>query len=207
MTALLHPCFSDPDPLQDFCVADLKETITLNGFACKPVSQVTSTDFFFDGLTKEGNTTNVFGSMVTPGNVLSFPGLNTLGISMNRVDYAPGGLNPPHTHPRATEVGVIIKGKLLVGFVTTENVFYSKVLKAGEMFVVPRGMMHFQQNVGAGKAHTITAFNSQLPGAVVIPHTFFASQPPIPNEVLSKTFQARPDMAKSKFQHPIRILN
>ncbi|XWS51051.1 hypothetical protein CRYUN_Cryun12cG0143000 [Craigia yunnanensis] len=64
-------------------------------------------------------------SSLTPGNVLTFPGLNTLGIAMNRVDFGPGGLNPPHLHPRASEIGVVIEGKLLVGFVTSNNVFYS----------------------------------------------------------------------------------
>ncbi|KAJ4705674.1 O-fucosyltransferase family protein [Melia azedarach] len=30
---------ADPDPLQDFCVADLNATISLNGFPCKPAAQ------------------------------------------------------------------------------------------------------------------------------------------------------------------------
>ncbi|PON34173.1 Bicupin, oxalate decarboxylase/oxidase [Parasponia andersonii] len=94
---------ADPDPLQDFCVADLNATFSVNGYPCKPISQVTSEDFFFDGLSKEGNTNNIFGIGVTLGNVQTFPGLNTLGISMNRADFATGGVNPPHTHPRATD--------------------------------------------------------------------------------------------------------
>ncbi|KAJ4851372.1 hypothetical protein Tsubulata_006689 [Turnera subulata] len=198
----LHVSSSDPDPLQDFCVADLKAPISVNGFPCKPAAAVTSDDFFFDGFTKEGNTTNIFGWSVTPANVLAFPGLNTLGISMNRVDFAPGGLNPPHSHPRATETGVVIKGKLLVGFVTTSNVFYSKVMTAGQMFVVPRGLVHFQLNVGEGKALLFTAFNSHLPGSAVVPTTLFASSPSIPVEVLTKAFQvdkATIDIIKSKF--------
>ncbi|KAI3994172.1 hypothetical protein MKX01_012429 [Papaver californicum] len=187
------PCYSDPDQLQDFCVADLNATMTfLNGFPCKPVSQVSSSDFFFSGLTKEGNTNNVFGVGVTPGNVLSFPGLNTLGLSMNRVDYAPGGVNPLHSHPRATEAGVIIKGEvLLVGFISTTNVFYSKVLKKGEMFVIPKGL-----------AVTITSFNSQLHGAAVLPATLFASNPAIPNDILAANFQVDETVItsiKSKF--------
>ncbi|CAN4088185.1 unnamed protein product [Withania somnifera] len=194
---------ADPDPLQDFCVAILNSTSTsLNGFPCKPASEVTSEDFFFDGLTKEGNTDNVLGFSPTFGNVLSFPGLNTLGISMNRVDYAPGGLNPPHTHPRATESGVVIKGKLFVGFLTTDNVLYSKVLTAGQMFVVPPGLVHFQMNIGKEKAMTITAFNSHLPGAVVLANTLFASKPPIPDVVLTKAFQVEAsviDGIKAKF--------
>ncbi|ONI08515.1 hypothetical protein PRUPE_5G183100 [Prunus persica] len=193
---------ADPDPLQDFCVADLNASTSVNGFPCKPVSKTTSDDFFFDGLSKEGNTSNPFGANLTAGNVLAFPGLNTLGISMNRVDFAPGGINPPHSHPRASESGVVIEGKLLVGFVTTNNVFYSKVLSAGQMFVIPRGLVHFQLNVGEGKALAFTAFNSQLPGAVVLPLTLFASMPSIPDQVLTKALQVDKDVIntiRSKF--------
>ncbi|XP_040990538.1 rhicadhesin receptor-like [Juglans microcarpa x Juglans regia] len=194
---------ADPDSLQDFCVADQSaSSISVNGFPCKPASKVTSDDFFFDGLTKVGDTSNIFGSNVTGGNVLTFPALNTLGISMNRVDFAPGGLNPPHTHPRATESGVVIEGKLLVGFVTTGNVYHSKVLTSGQMFVIPRGLVHFQKNVGVGKALIITAFNSQLPGAVVLPFTLFASTPSIPDDVLTRAFQVEEKVVeyiKSKF--------
>ncbi|KAF3614509.1 Germin-like protein 3-7 [Capsicum annuum] len=194
---------ADPDPLQDFCVAILNSTSTsLNGFPCKPASEVTSEDFFFDGFTKEGNTDNALGFSPTFGNVLSFPGLNTLGIAMNRVDFAPGGLNPPHSHPRATESGVVIKGKLFVGFLTTNNVLYSKVLTVGQMFVVPRGLVHFQMNVGKEKAITITAFNSQLPGVATLANTLFGSNPPIPDDVLTKAFQVEAsviDGIKAKF--------
>ncbi|XP_059645575.1 germin-like protein subfamily T member 2 [Cornus florida] len=195
-------CSADPDSLQDFCVADLKASPSVGGFPCKPASEVSSDDFFFDGLSKEGNTSNVFGATVTAGNVLAFPGLNTLGISMNRVDYAPGGINPPHSHPRSTESGVIIEGKVLVGFVTTGNVFHSKVLTAGQMFVIPKGLVHFQMNVGEGKALAFTAFNSQLPGSNVLPTTLFASTPSIPNDVLTKAFQVEEEVIngiKTKF--------
>ncbi|KAI3876168.1 hypothetical protein MKW98_029120 [Papaver atlanticum] len=197
------PCYSDPDQLQDFCVADLNATTTfLNGFPCKPVSQVSSSDFFFVGFHKEGDTNNIFGVGVTAGNVLSFPGLNTLGLSMNRVDFSPGGVNPLHSHPRATEAGIIIMGKVLVGFISTSNVYYSKVLDEGNMFVIPKGLVHFQKNVGPGKAIILTSFNSQLPGAVVLPTTLFASNPEIPNDVLATNFQADETVInsiKSKF--------
>ncbi|KAF8408014.1 hypothetical protein HHK36_007154 [Tetracentron sinense] len=183
-------CHADPDPLQDLCVADLNASISVNGFPCKPLHEVKSDDFFYDGLSKEGNTTNVFGSKVSIGDVLAFPGLNTLGVSWNRVDFAAGtGVNPPHLHPRASETLVVLEGKLLVGFVTTTHVLYSKVLKAGEMFVFPRGLVHFQLNVGKGKAFFLAAFNSQNPGVVFLPTTLFVTTPSIPNEVLSKAFQ------------------
>jgi quercetin dioxygenase-like cupin family protein len=200
----LPSLLADPDPSQDFCVADLSasRSSSVNGFPCKPASKVTSNDFFFDGLSKEGDTRGIFGSNLTAGNVLAFPGLNTLGISVNRVDFAPGGVNPPHSHPRATEIVLAILGQVLVGFVTTENVYYSKVLTAGQIFVIPKGLVHFQRNVGQGKALAFTSFNSQLPGAAIVPLNLFASAPSIPNEVLTKTFQVGEDVVnsiKSKF--------
>jgi hypothetical protein len=42
---------ADPDPLQDFCVADLSTNAPLvNGFPCKPRSTITAEDFVFRGL-------------------------------------------------------------------------------------------------------------------------------------------------------------
>ncbi|KAB1220690.1 Germin-like protein subfamily T member 2 [Morella rubra] len=78
-----------------------------------------------------------------------------------------------------------MKGKLLVGFVTIGNMFYSKVLTTGQMFVIPQGLVHFRKNVGEGKALAFTTFNSHMPGAVVLPFALFASTPPIPNGVLT----------------------
>ncbi|KAJ4916153.1 Germin-like protein subfamily T member 2 [Raphanus sativus] len=191
---------SDPDPLQDFCVGDLRASPSINGFPCKP--SVSASDFFFSGLAGPLNTSNPNGVAISPANVLTFPGLNTLGLSMNNVEFAPGGVNPPHSHPRATEVGVVIEGSVFVGFLTTNNTLFSKVINAGEMFVVPRGLVHFQWNVGKGKARLITAFNSQLSGVVVLPSTLFGSVPEIPNAVLTKTFRtddATVNNLKSKF--------
>ncbi|PON86124.1 Germin [Trema orientale] len=193
---------ADPDPLQDFCVADLNATLSVNGYPCKPKSQVTSEDFFFDGLIKEGNVNIGTGVLLALADVQSFPGLNTLGLSMIRADFAPGGLIPPHTHPRASETGVVIEGKLLVGFVTTDNVLHSKVLNAGQMFLFPRGLLHFALNVGEGKARILVAFDSQLPGIALVSTSLFASTPPVPNQVLTKTFLVGDDVIneiKSKF--------
>ncbi|GAB4860758.1 hypothetical protein Ancab_035921 [Ancistrocladus abbreviatus] len=193
---------TDPDPLQDFCVADLTASPSVNGFPCKVASSVTSADFFSNVLVHKGNTSNVFHSKVTAANVLVFPALNTLGTSMNRIDFEPNGLNPPHSHPRATELGILLRGQVMVGFVTTGNVFHSKVLTKGEMFVVPRGLVHFIKNVGKGTALIVTSFNSQQPGIAVVPTTLFAAKPSIPNEILGQTFQVAETVVediKSKF--------
>jgi quercetin dioxygenase-like cupin family protein len=182
---------SDPDLLQDFCVADniSSGSVKVNGFPCKDPKTVKATDFLFQGLRNEGSTNNMFGSLVTRANVETFPGLNTLGMSVNRVDFAPGGVNPPHFHPRATEIVFVVEGTILAGFITTNNTLFSQKLEKGDAFVVPRGLVHFQQNIGSVNAVVIAAFNSQLPGTQVLPLSLFGSSPPVPEDVLAKAFQ------------------
>ncbi|KAL9274622.1 Nectarin-1-like protein, partial [Drosera capensis] len=136
-----------------------------------------------------GATNNTQGSVVTGANVEMIPGLNTLGVSLARIDYAPGGLNPPHTHPRATEIVFVLYGELDVGFITTANVLVSKHIVAGEVFVFPRGLVHFQKNNGYMPTAVIAAFNSQLAGTQSIAVTLFTSSPPVPDNVLTKAFQ------------------
>ncbi|KAJ1416536.1 RmlC-like cupin domain superfamily [Sesbania bispinosa] len=182
----------DPSPLQDFCVA-INDTKTggvfVNGKFCKDPKLATPNDFFYS--LKEGNTSNPVGSKVTPASVNEIPGLNTLGISMARIDFAPKGLNPPHTHPRATEILIVLEGTLYVGFVTSnpQNRLITKVLNKGDVFVFPIGLIHFQLNVGYGNAVAIAGLSSQNPGVIPIAKSVFGSNPRISSEVLTKAFQ------------------
>ncbi|KAL5582766.1 hypothetical protein UlMin_015208 [Ulmus minor] len=187
--AFLGNSAADPDLLQDICVADLKSGVKVNGFACKDAANATADDFFFAGIAKPGATNNTFGSLVTGANVEKIPGLNTLGVSLSRIDYAPGGINPPHTHPRATEIVFVLDGELDVGFITTANKLISRSIKKGEVFVFPRGLVHFQKNNGKVSAAVIAGFNSQLPGTQSIATTLFAATPAVPDNVLTKAFQ------------------
>ncbi|XVF42422.1 hypothetical protein PTKIN_Ptkin01aG0361500 [Pterospermum kingtungense] len=181
----------DPSPLQDFCVAinDTKTGVFVNGKVCKDPKLATAEDFFFRGLNKPGNTANQLGSKVTPVNVLQMPGLNTLGISLARIDFAPYGLNPPHTHPRGTEILTVLEGTLYVGFVTSDNRLITKVLYPGDVFVFPIGLIHFQFNVGNTNAVALAGLSSQNPGVITIAKAVFGSNPAINPNVLVKAFQ------------------
>ncbi|CAK9167709.1 unnamed protein product [Ilex paraguariensis] len=121
------------------------------------------------------------------------PWLNTLGISLARIDFGPNGLNPPHTHPRATEILVVLEGTLHVGFVTSNlnsgNRLFTKVLHAGDVFVFPIGLIHFQFNVGKTNAVAIVALSSQNPRIITITDAVFGLTPPISVDVLTKAFQ------------------
>ncbi|KAL3349944.1 hypothetical protein AABB24_022813 [Solanum stoloniferum] len=188
---------SDPSPLQDFCVAvdDSKNAVFVNGKFCKNPMDVTANDFFRPGLNMAGNTSNQLGSAVTAVNVNNLAGLNTLGISLARIDFAPYGLNPPHTHPRATEVLALFEGTLYVGFVLSnpgpnmKNKLFTKILHPGDVFVFPVGLIHFQFNVGKTNAVAFAGLSSQNPGVITIANAVFGSDPPINDDVLAKAFQ------------------
>ncbi|KAL5227438.1 hypothetical protein ABZP36_015703 [Zizania latifolia] len=199
----------DPDMLQDICVADYKSfqgPVRVNGFPCKREVNVTADDFFFGGLAKAADvySGNPMGSKVTGADVETIPGLNTLGVSMARVDYAPwGGVNPPHSHPRATEIIFVAEGTLEVGFVTAaSNRLITRTVPKGGVFVFPRGLVHFERSVGEAAAVAISAFNSQLPGTQTVAEALFGATPAVATDVLARAFQTDGGVVeniKSKF--------
>ncbi|KAF8775073.1 hypothetical protein HU200_005125 [Digitaria exilis] len=150
-------------------------------------------DFFKAAkLDEPRNTKGKVGSNVTLINIMQLAGLNTLGISLARIDYAPLGENPPHTHPRATEILTVLEGTLYVGFVTSNpnNTLFAKVLNKGDVFVFPEGLIHFQFNPVHDKpAIALAALSSQNPGVITITNAVFGSKPPISDDVLAKAFQ------------------
>ncbi|XP_073101261.1 putative germin-like protein 2-1 [Elaeis guineensis] len=153
---------------------------------------VKADDFFLSGLDKPGDTANKLGSNVTLVNVEKIAGLNTLGISLARIDFAPYGLNPPHIHPRATEILTVLEGSLYVGFVTSnpDNRLFTRVINKGDVFVFPQGLIHFQFNYVTKNAVAIAALSSQNPGVITVANAVFGSKPPISRDVLAKAFQA-----------------
>ncbi|KAH7442275.1 hypothetical protein KP509_03G079700 [Ceratopteris richardii] len=184
---------SDPDFVQDICVANMNSTITLNGYACKTVAESSAEDFWSPLLGKPGNITSSLGSLVTLANVEKYPGLNTFGLSLARIDFVEGGVNPPHIHPRASEIVYLARGSVYVGFVTTGNKLFAKTINEGEMFLFPKGLIHFQMNVGKGDAVILAALSSQNPGTSQVARASFASSPSIETSLLAKAFQLKDD--------------
>ncbi|TXG65872.1 hypothetical protein EZV62_007147 [Acer yangbiense] len=188
----------DPSPLQDFCVAvnDTKTAIFVNGKVCKDPTLATPDDFTFSGLNIPTDTNNFLGQNSILVTVDQFPGLNTLGVAIARVDYAPGGVNPPHTHPRGTELLLVVEGTIFAGFVDSNNTLFGKILYPGDLMVFPLSMVHFQINVGKTVGVAIAAFNSQNPGVITIANSVFGTNPPIDPYALARAFQMDVNVVK-----------
>ncbi|KAH6788223.1 RmlC-like cupins superfamily protein [Perilla frutescens var. hirtella] len=189
----------DPDPLQDFCIAvnDTKAAVFVNGKICKDPKTVTADDFYYPGgVSFPKPITNPLGSKITLVYDEILAGLNTQGVAIAYLEFAPDGLNPPHEHPRGSEIFLVLEGTLYAGLITSnppnpndKNPLFSKILNPGDVFVFPRGMTHFQHNIGKTKAVAIAAFNSQNPGVMTIGKSIFGSEPSVPPEILAKAFQ------------------
>lgn len=163
--------------------------VRVNGYPCKDIANVTAADFYFEGIANALVPNNSFNVAISTAFVDQVPGINTLGISMVRADFGPGGLVPPHTHPRATEMIFVLDGVVNVSFITTSNVVISQTVKKGGVFVVPFGLVHYLKNIGKEPASVLAALNSQFAGTFAWSLTLFRAQPAIPDDILATTFQ------------------
>ncbi|XP_042477763.1 auxin-binding protein ABP19a-like [Macadamia integrifolia] len=181
--------FSSSSPshgaVQDFCVADFKAPEGPAGYSCKMPANVTVDDFVFS-LVKAGNTSNIIKAAVSPAFAAQFPGVNGLGISIARLDLAPGGVIPMHTHPGASEVLVVVQGSIVAGFISsTANTVYLKTLKKGDIMVFPQGLLHFQVNARGIPVIAFVGLSSPSPGLQILDFALFAND--LPSALVEKT--------------------
>ncbi|KAM3692920.1 hypothetical protein ACJW31_08G125000 [Castanea mollissima] len=109
-------------------------------------------------------------------------------VSFEVLQFPAGTPNPPHTHPCAFELLFLVQGTLHVGFVDTTNKLFTQTLQSGDIFVFPKGLVHFQYNADPqGPALAISAFGSANAGTVSIPNALFTTG--IDNNVLAKSFK------------------
>jgi len=107
-------------------------------------------------------------------NTLNFPALIGHGISMTIGFIDPCGINNPHTHPRATEMLLMIEGEMRVGFFMENGArFIGNTLKLGQATVFPQGSIHFEVNTGCTPATFVAAFNHQDPGVQTTATAYF----------------------------------
>ncbi|KAJ9147632.1 hypothetical protein P3X46_029769 [Hevea brasiliensis] len=110
------------------------------------------------------------------------------GVFVAALIYPPSGINPPHAHPKAAELLIVIQGVLEVGFVDSTNKLFTQTLQVPEMFIFPKGLVHFQVNTRSDSpVYALGMFGSANAGTVSLPSTLFASG--ISAEILSKAFK------------------
>lgn len=165
----------DPDILSDFLVPANQTNVDGNFFTYTGMRVLVNEDF-------PTNFTILKATMV------EFPALNGQSVSYAVLQFPTGTLNPPHTHPRSAELLFLVDGNLEVGFVDTTNKLFTQNLQAGDMFIFPKGLVHYQYNADPNNpAIAISAFGSANAGTVSLPKTLFATN--IDDTILAKSFK------------------
>nr|XP_043623923.1 germin-like protein 9-3 [Erigeron canadensis] len=166
---------SDPDILFDYIVPPNVTIVDGNFFTYTKIRG------FFD-VQNSTDTKSMAASMV------EFPALNGQSVSFSILQLAPGGVSAPHTRPHATGLFLVLAGQFEVGFVDTSNKLYTQTLETGDMFIFPKGLVHYQYNPDMKKpAVGVAGFGSASATVVSVPKTLFETN--IEDEVLAKSFK------------------
>ncbi|MBA0863628.1 hypothetical protein Goshw_023785 [Gossypium schwendimanii] len=183
-------CLADNDNLQDACPTNTTVTrmVFINGFPCKNPSSISSADFTTSNLKHAGDTDNFLHSSVNIVTAADFPGLNTLGLSIARTDLDLDGMVMPHSHPRASELFFVHKGIVLAGFIDTNNTLFESLINEGDVFLFPRGLLHFCMNAGYEPAIAFSVMNSQNPGVVSIGGAVFETDKLLIDKIMANFY-------------------
>ncbi|OWM64063.1 hypothetical protein CDL15_Pgr011518 [Punica granatum] len=167
----------DPDILTDFVVP-------------QGANEVNATFFTYTGMrTLIQEQAQPANFTVTKATMAEFPALNGQSVSYAVLQFPVGTVNPPHTHPRASELLLLTYGSLEVGFIDTTSKLYTQTLQAGDIFVFPKGLVHFQYNPSPKDfALAVSAFGSASAGTVSLPVSVFGTG--IDDTILAKSFKS-----------------
>ncbi|KAF0911532.1 hypothetical protein E2562_011162 [Oryza meyeriana var. granulata] len=175
LAAVLSAGAADPDILTDFVVPNDTDPSGIDGA------------FFTYKNLVAGNSADPAKLTVTKATRAEFPALLGQSVSYAALVFGAGTVNPPHIHPRASELLLVVQGPLLVGLIDAarNGTVYTQALQTGDMFVFPKGMVHFQFNNGTDVARAFSAFGSASPGTISLPAALFGSG--IDDAVLGKS--------------------
>lgn len=95
----------------------------------------------------------------------TMPSLIGTGSSMTVGFLSPCGMNTPHTHPRGTELNIVVEGSLVTTMILENGVraVQNNVTKY-QMNVFPQGALHMEFNPDCTDAVFVAGFNNEDAG-------------------------------------------
>ncbi|CAI9105661.1 OLC1v1004639C1 [Oldenlandia corymbosa var. corymbosa] len=174
----------DPDITDDFLIPSNVNPNSIDG------------NFFtFTGLRKIVGS-NVPDFRATKVTKTEFPALDGQGVSLSILQFPPGSINPPHSHPRSWEALFVLSGSVELGFIDpSTGKLNNKTMPTNYFYVVPQGTMHYQQNANkSAAASVLSAFGSSNPGTISLPTALFGTG--VDDKILSRSFATDVDTIK-----------
>ncbi|RVX10428.1 Germin-like protein 3-1 [Vitis vinifera] len=147
--------------------------------------------FTTSALSKPGNTSaNPFGFSITLTNTMKLARVQHNGPDHGSGRYSSQWAGPTPQPPEGLGGGHTPEGCAPSGVIDTSNRLFTQLLRPGDSFVFPKGMIHFLYNLDSlAPAVVLAGLNSQNPGTQLTSTAAFATNPRLPDEVLKKAFQ------------------
>lgn len=131
-------------------------------------------DFMTDGTAPEGAEAKGKGGFSISATAETFPALIGNGAGMTLAFLGPCGMNTAHVHPRATELNVVVQGRLVTNFVQENGVEpVANTMKTFQMSAFPKGAIHQEYNPDCTDAIFVAGFDNEDPGVQTIAQNFF----------------------------------
>jgi oxalate decarboxylase/phosphoglucose isomerase-like protein (cupin superfamily) len=114
-------------------------------------------------------------------NKKQFPCLKGLAVQMLKLK--PGAVREPHSHPNAEQLDYCLSGHARVGIVGPEGQKQILDLHEGDISFVPRGYVHWIENVGSAQLHFLVILSHEMPETIELSETLTG----VPGKTLSTT--------------------
>ncbi|RYP92296.1 hypothetical protein DL770_001609 [Monosporascus sp. CRB-9-2] len=144
-------------------------------------------DYVFDFNDREvpGSESEGRGGFSTSATARTFPALIGNGAAMTLGFLGPCGMNTAHVHNRATELNVVVKGRLVTNFVIENGVEpIANTMELYQMSVFPQGAIHQEFNPDCEDTVFVAGFNDPDPGVEQVAQAFFNLNPDVVSATL-----------------------
>lgn len=103
-----------------------------------------------------------------------------------------GGVREPHWHPNANEMAYCVDGKALVTLFSPKNLRDSFTLNKGDVMYIPRGYLHYIENIHSDETIIVLAYDHGAPEDLDLS----ASVSSMSSHVLEATFKSFPKIKR-----------
>ncbi|TID04101.1 Spherulin-1A [Colletotrichum higginsianum] len=145
-------------------------------------------DFVFDfndAGAPAGSESRGKGGFSTSATAKTFPALIGNGAAMTLAFLGPCGMNTAHVHNRATELNVVVKGRLVTNFIVENGLDpIANTMDTFQMSVFPQGAIHQEFNPDCEDAVFVAGFNDVDPGVEQVAQAFFNLRPDVVSATL-----------------------
>ncbi|OAY70180.1 Germin-like protein 11-1 [Ananas comosus] len=87
----------------------------------------------------------------------------------------------------------VAHGTVVAGFIDSNGWLFQRTIDEGDVFMFPRGLLHFCVNAGFGLATAYSVFNSQNPGVVSIAGSMFTPESEVVQRMVERMLRLKSD--------------